>query len=338
MTPLPVQTVPVAVVDNDDEIFGAAEDNGEVPTLRDYRFDYPERQIKTLVKNELRFHPLAALKALIWLHGVETEISGFAVTDPENPFYILDLHSIPQICTKATTDFKDPHLAVYLKQRQEKTGQIGMPPIWVHTHPGFAANPSSVDETTFAKYFSSCKWSIMCILSQLGSTARHQEAGHPLEVQMRVKDDWESLPYLSTDIDITALKEEWMDEVTEDVEVKKYTYTANQYNYKGNNYWNGYNYKSDQYNDQSKTQQNQNVNPPYYGDNDYDWEGYDYNRYLPKDNAGERGFLDEEAGAASQIILNEIKNAEDLENKVEKKSGTTNFVREFADKQRGELN
>lgn len=72
--------------------------------------------------------------------------------------------------------------------------------IWTHTHPGTSANPSSVDEETFARVFGRSDWAIMAILARGGQTyARlqfHTGPGGSLRIPVTV--DW-SQPFEATD-------------------------------------------------------------------------------------------------------------------------------------------
>jgi len=52
--------------------------------------------------------------------------------------------------------------------------------VWIHTHPGSSAQPSRVDEETFARVFGRSDWAVMAILAQGGQTyARLQFAAGP---------------------------------------------------------------------------------------------------------------------------------------------------------------
>ena len=42
--------------------------------------------------------------------------------------------------------------------------------LWIHTHPANCAEPSPVDEETFARVFGSCTWAVMAILAKGGQT------------------------------------------------------------------------------------------------------------------------------------------------------------------------
>jgi hypothetical protein len=50
-------------------------------------------------------------------------------------------------------------------RRPEQFGRI-----WIHTHPGSSAEPSSLDEETFARVFGACEWAVMCIVARGGET------------------------------------------------------------------------------------------------------------------------------------------------------------------------
>ncbi len=74
-------------------------------------------------------------------------------------------------CCPVTVAFDDDAVAEFF-DRQIDTGrrpeQFGR--IWIHTHPGDCANPSSVDEETFARVFARSDWAVMAIVACGGQT------------------------------------------------------------------------------------------------------------------------------------------------------------------------
>ena len=74
--------------------------------------------------------------------------------------------------------------------------------IWVHTHPGESATPSSIDEDTFARVFERSNWALMFILAQEGACyARLQfNVGPAGCVELPVEIDY-SLPFAGSDVD-----------------------------------------------------------------------------------------------------------------------------------------
>jgi hypothetical protein len=119
----------------------------------------------------LRFSPTAWAK-LAWfcLHG-ETEIGGFAITDPGDPLYVIEFVTVRQQADWASIKFDDAAVADFFDQQVDQ----GRRPeqfarLWCHTHPGDSATPSSVDEECFARVFGACNWAIMFVLARTGKT------------------------------------------------------------------------------------------------------------------------------------------------------------------------
>lgn len=119
----------------------------------------------------LRFSPTAWAK-LVWfcLHG-ETEIGGFAVTDPADPLLVIEFVTVRQQADWASIKFDDAAVADFFDQQVD----LGRRPeqfarTWCHTHPGDSPTPSSVDEECFARVFGACDWAIMFVLARTGKT------------------------------------------------------------------------------------------------------------------------------------------------------------------------
>ena len=142
-------------------------------------------------KPVLRFSPNAWAK-LIWFrdHG-DTEVGGFGITPlpgqaatiqhthvalDESPsldggLFIEDFVTVRQHTSAVTVAFEDDAVADFYDEQVD----VGRQPcqfsrVWIHTHPGSSAMPSSVDEATFARVFGQSDWAVMMILARGGQT------------------------------------------------------------------------------------------------------------------------------------------------------------------------
>lgn len=81
---------------------------------------------------------------------------------------------VRQRCTAVTVHFDDAAVADFFDEQFDR----GLEPerfarVWIHTHPGYSAAPSMVDEETFLRSFGCSDWAVMFILAQGGqATAR----------------------------------------------------------------------------------------------------------------------------------------------------------------------
>jgi len=115
----------------------------------------------------LRFSPTAWAKLLYIASKAKTEVSGFAITSPENSFYIQDFKLIKQQCTSVTTEMDEDGIDSFFGEMLD----AGLQPrdfsrIWIHTHPGMAPSPSGTDLKTFDELFKDCSYGIMFILGK----------------------------------------------------------------------------------------------------------------------------------------------------------------------------
>ena len=89
----------------------------------------------------------------------------------DDPLLIEDFVTVRQSCTAVTVAMNDEAVADYFDQQFDhdlKPEQFAR--VWVHTHPGSSAHPSSTDEETFERVFGKCDWAIMAILARGGQT------------------------------------------------------------------------------------------------------------------------------------------------------------------------
>ena len=170
----------------------------------------PHRQAKPLC---LRFTADAWAKLLCLCHQGDTEIGGFGVSAADDLLLIEQFFVPKQKTTAVTVAFDDESVADYFEDQVaagRSPEQFGR--VWIHTHPGSSASPSSVDEETFGRVFGSCGWAIMLILARGGATyARLRfNTGPGGEMELPVEVDF-SQPFAASD------QEAWQAEYLERV-------------------------------------------------------------------------------------------------------------------------
>ncbi len=122
----------------------------------------------------LRFTPTAWAKLLFLRDLGPTEVGGFGISAPNDLLLIEDIQMVRQRCTAVTVQFDDAAVADFFDEQFDR----GLEPerfarVWIHTHPGYSAAPSMVDEETFLRSFGCSDWAVMFILAQGGqATAR----------------------------------------------------------------------------------------------------------------------------------------------------------------------
>jgi len=92
-----------------------------------------------------------------------SEVSGFGISDTTNPFCMVDFVVPTQVCNSMGTEIDGEAILNYLEQ-QACLDTVPYTRMWVHTHPGFSAIPSSVDWNTFLQCFGNAPWSVMLVL------------------------------------------------------------------------------------------------------------------------------------------------------------------------------
>lgn len=121
------------------------------------------------VAGVLRLSPKARAKLEWFRDRGATEISGFGLSYKDELLYVADFITIKQKAGAASVEFDDDALNDYLKNMVA----VGWHPsevlrIWLHTHPGNSAEPSSTDMDTFRNVFGGSDWAIMAILAKGG--------------------------------------------------------------------------------------------------------------------------------------------------------------------------
>jgi len=127
--------------------------------------------MKTLRPRILRLTPYAWAKLLRLRDLGPTEVGGFGVSCADDYLLVQDICLLPQRCTTVTVEFDDVAVADYFDRQVD----AGLAPerfarIWIHTHPGNSAQPSSTGEATFTRCFGNSDWAIMFILARGGQT------------------------------------------------------------------------------------------------------------------------------------------------------------------------
>ena len=122
-------------------------------------------------QSTLRFSPTAWGKLIFFRDCGDTEISGFGISDPEDLLCVIDFQTIKQDATVASISLDDQAIADFFDAQVD----AGRKPeqffrLWLHTHPGGSATPSSTDEQTFERVFGKCDWAVMCVVAKAGKT------------------------------------------------------------------------------------------------------------------------------------------------------------------------
>ena len=172
-------------------------------------------------KPVLRFSPYAWAKLLFFRDHGDTEVGGFGITpflgmvprDVDMGLYVEDFVTVRQLTSAVTVAFEDDAVADFYDRQVDLDRQPSQfSRVWIHTHPGSSAMPSSVDEETFARVFGQSDWAVMFILARGGQTyARLRfNTGPGADVRMRIEIDY-SHPFGASN------HAEWLEEFTANV-------------------------------------------------------------------------------------------------------------------------
>ena len=156
----------------------------------------------------LRFTPYAWVKLLFLRDRGETEIGGFGISSEADPFLVETIALVQQDCTRVSVRFDDMSVADYF----ESQVLAGRSPaefarIWVHTHPGISAEPTTTDEATFERVFGRTDWAAMVILARGGARYARLRfgVGPGGQVRVPVHVDYEQ-PFPASEQDLWALE------------------------------------------------------------------------------------------------------------------------------------
>jgi hypothetical protein len=146
-----------------------------------------------------------------------TEVGGFGISMEDNLLLIKDITLVKQRCTSVTVKFDDQAVADHFDDFVDLGCSVEtFARIWVHTHPGDSAQPSSTDEETFARCFGNSDWAIMFILAQGGETYARMalNAGPGGELMLPVEIDF-SRPFPASQEQ--DWEQEYLSSVTEEI-------------------------------------------------------------------------------------------------------------------------
>lgn len=124
----------------------------------------------------------------------------------ENKANCLEVHDLlvpKQECTSVTVEFDEESIAdLTIKMLDAGYELQQFFRVWIHTHPGNSAHPSTVDEETFQSVFGGLNWSVMFILAKGGATYTRLRAnvdGISVQQESACEVGW-SLPFPASDL------------------------------------------------------------------------------------------------------------------------------------------
>jgi hypothetical protein len=188
----------------------------EIQTARNVHVLAKEKPM--VPKSSVRFSPYAWAKLQALRDFGETEVSGFGITDPEDPLCVHDIVLVKQTATQVGVVLDDASVADFFDDcideglHPENFGRV-----WIHTHPSGIHHPSLTDEQTFAKCLGNCDWAVMFILSKDDVTycglQYNKRPAHRVELKNTYVDF--SIPFYGSDI--VSWKKEYDSNVTKQV-------------------------------------------------------------------------------------------------------------------------
>jgi hypothetical protein len=159
-------------------------------------------------RRTLRLTPWAWAKLLQLRDAGPGEVGGFGIASRDDLLLVEDVQLVRQTVDWTSVVFDDAAVADYFDRQVD----AGLSPerfgrIWIHTHPGRSAEPSAVDEETFARVFGRCDWAVMAIVARSGATYARLAfgAGPGGAVELPVEVDFEA-PFAGAD------REAWQEE------------------------------------------------------------------------------------------------------------------------------
>ena len=160
---------------------------------RNHQTPTRSRHSLSATRPKLRFSPTAWAKLLCLRDLGPTEVGGFGITDAGDLLHVRDIAIVPQRCNEVFVAFDDTAVAEFFDDQIDEgrqPEQFGR--IWIHTHPGNSAQPSSVDVETFHRVFGRCDWAVMFILARGGQTFAqlYWRSGGPASIPLDVEVDF----------------------------------------------------------------------------------------------------------------------------------------------------
>ncbi len=151
------------------------------------------KKIKSQPNPSLRFSPTAWAKLQYLRDAGDTEIGGFGIACSEDLLLIEDVVLVDQRCSVVEVELEDSAVADFFDGQVDQGRQPEeFARVWIHTHPGSSAQPSTTDEETFSRVFGGADWAVMFILARDGQAyARlRYHMGPGAEIELAVEIDY----------------------------------------------------------------------------------------------------------------------------------------------------
>lgn len=176
---------------------------------------------------KLKMTPECWRKLLYFRDAGNTEVGAYGVVDRENPLQVIELHFLAQKTSGASVELEDDAVVEFHRAQCN----AGREPwefsrVWVHTHPGNSATPSSYDESQFRRLFGDCSWAIMLIVAKGGEVyCRLQVQTGGIKVYQKI----------DVDIVASAPPAEWVEEFQANIQIQNFQ-PGNNWNNNNNTY------------------------------------------------------------------------------------------------------
>jgi proteasome lid subunit RPN8/RPN11 len=180
-----------------------------LPTEEEAELDLPTPKAEIIISG------WAYYKMRYYANKYEVEVGGWGVApSAEEPLTVKDIALTKQESTPGSIDFDDEGVVQFMEDMCDlgyKFDQFMR--VWVHTHPGNSATPSSTDRETYQDLATTLPFVVMLIIAREGEVSAelgYTCAGVFFSAKLPVKIDWTLDSWL-----------EWNKEFHEHVEVPK---------------------------------------------------------------------------------------------------------------------
>lgn len=178
------------------------------------------------MEKKLLIGPMAMAKIQFMMNEArfmkDVEISGFGISPPDNLLYVMDFMTVLQENTGVSTEMDDEAVGKYFDAQVNAGRQPReFARIWIHTHPGFSAEPSNGptgDENTMENVFADADWRIMVIVANRGVISARMDhvvmGGMVIKIPLTPHIDWIHRDFGKSDHDA------WRDEFNNNIHHK----------------------------------------------------------------------------------------------------------------------
>lgn len=151
----------------------------------------------------------------------DSEVFCFGIASPHDPMLVEDLWLPKQDVSMASAELDEDDMARRVAEMASTMPIRSFLRVWLHTHPGDSAAPSSTDVETQSRIFGTCEWSVMGILAKGGNFHCElmwwgPDERTPLRVEIPHEVDW-SMRFEGADPD------QWSAEYVENVSARSFT-------------------------------------------------------------------------------------------------------------------